>query len=77
MMFQTLGLVRGRALATFNATKATDYRITVTGVDTGHFVVTPSVSRRTLPGVLAGLVLACLSIAAAFLLWRVKVSLPR
>jgi hypothetical protein len=69
MIYETLDLTHGRAVATFNATQTGTYDIDVIGVDTGQLVVGDSFSRRALPGVLTGLAIAGVSIIAGFVLW--------
>ena len=58
-----------RAVASFDATQIGAYEIEVTGLDTGLVTVGESVARLALPGVLAGLVIAGLSLLAGFALW--------
>jgi hypothetical protein len=69
-ILDTLGLTRGRPMATFNATSPGTYQIALSGVDTGQFAVGDTLWHRTAPETLARIVLGGLSIAAAFALWH-------
>lgn len=69
MIYESLNPAQGRAVATFDASEPGTYEIAVSGVDSGHLVVGESFSGRALPGVLAGLAIAGLSVIAGFVLW--------
>ena len=69
MIYDTGDLTQGRAVATFDASEPGTYEIAVSGVDSGQLVVGESFSSRALPGVLAGLAIAGLSVIAGFVLW--------
>lgn len=69
LIYETTDLTLGRALASFDATQIGTYEIEVTGIDTGQVTVGESFSRLALPGVLAGLAIAGLSLVAGFVLW--------
>ena len=69
LIYETTDLTQGRALASFDATHVGAYEIEVSGIDTGQVTVGESFSRLALPGVLAGLAIAGLSLAAGFALW--------
>jgi hypothetical protein len=69
LIYETTDLTQGRALAFFDATRIGAYEIEVSGIDTGQVTVGESFSRLALPGVLAGLAIAGLSLAAGFALW--------
>lgn len=68
LIYETTDLTLGRAIASFDATRNGAYEIEVTGIDAGQVTVGESYSRLALPGVLAGLVIAGLSLAAGFVL---------
>lgn len=69
LVYETTDLTLGRAIAWFDATQTGAYQIEVAGVDTGQITVGESVSRLALPGVLAGLAIAGLSLIAGLGLW--------
>jgi hypothetical protein len=69
LIYETTDLTLGRAIASFDAAQIGDYEIEVTGIDTGHVTVGESFSRLALPGVLAGLAIAGLSLVAGVALW--------
>lgn len=69
MIYETVDSTQGRAVATFDASEPGTYQIAVSGVDSGQLVVGESFSSRALPGVLAGLAIAGLSVTAGFVLW--------
>ena len=73
LIYETTDLVLGRAIATFDAAQIGDYAIEVTEIDTGQVTVGESFSRLALPGVLAGLAIAGLSLVAGFALWLFSV----
>ena len=69
MIYETVDSTQGRAVATFDASEPGTYQIAVSGVESGQIVVGESFSGRALPGVLAGLAIAGLSVTASFILW--------
>jgi hypothetical protein len=69
LIYETTDLTLGRAVATFDAAQIGAYEIEVNGIDTGQVTVGESFSRLALPGVLAGLAVAGLSLVAGFVLW--------
>jgi len=69
MIYEALDGTHGRAVATFNATRAGAYEVAVSGVDTGQLTVGDSVAGRALPRVLTGLGIAGLALIAGFVLW--------
>lgn len=69
MIYDTGDLTQGRAVATFDASEPGTYEIAVSGVDSGQLVVGESFSGRALPGLLAGLAIAGLSVTVGSLLW--------
>ncbi|MEI8406505.1 MULTISPECIES: hypothetical protein [unclassified Kribbella] len=69
LVYEKVDLTEGRAVATFDAPSAGVYEIQVSGVSTGRLVVGDSYAHRALPGVLAGLAIAILSLVAGFILW--------
>jgi hypothetical protein len=69
LIYETTDLTQGRALASFDAAQSGAYEIEVTGIDTGQVTVGESFSRLALPGILAGLAIAGLSLVAGFALW--------
>lgn len=71
LVYETLDLTTGRAVSTFDAQVPGRYTVTVVGVDSGRLTVGGNYAHQTLPGVLTGLGIAGLSIAAGFLLWLV------
>lgn len=73
LIYETTDLTLGRAVAWFDAAQIGDYEIEVTGIDTGQVTVGESVARLALPGILAGLAIAGLSLAAGFALWLVSI----
>jgi len=73
LIYETTDLTLGRAIAWFDAAQIGDYEIEVTGIDTGQVTVGDSVARLALPGILAGLAIAGLSLAAGVALWLVSI----
>lgn len=69
LIYETTDVTLGRAIASFDATQIGSYEIEVTGIDTGQITIGESYSRLALPGVLAGLAIAGLSLVAGFALW--------
>ena len=69
LIYETTDLTLGRALASFEATEIGAYEIEVSGIDTGQVTVGESFALLALPGVLAGLAVAGLSLVAGFVLW--------
>jgi hypothetical protein len=69
LIYETTDLTQGRALASFEATQIGAYEIEVSGIDTGQVTVGESFALLALPGVLAGLAIAGLSLLAGFVLW--------
>jgi hypothetical protein len=69
LIYETTDLTLGRAIATFDAAQIGAYEIAIYGIDTGQVTVGESFSRLALPGVLAGLAVAGLSLLAGFVLW--------
>jgi hypothetical protein len=69
LIYETTDLTLGRAVASFDAAQTGVYKIEVSGIDTGQVTVGESFSRLALPGVLAGLAIAILSLLAGFVLW--------
>jgi hypothetical protein len=69
LIYETVDLTLGRAIASFDAAQIGAYEIEVTGIDTGQVTVGESYSRIALPGVLAGLAIAGLSLVAGLALW--------
>jgi hypothetical protein len=69
MIYETGDLTQGRAVATFDASEPGTYEIAVSGIDSGQLVVGESFSGRALPGVLAALAIAGLSVIAGSVLW--------
>jgi hypothetical protein len=69
MIYETGDLTQGRAVATFDVSEPGTYEIAVSGIDSGQLVIGESFSGRALPGVLAGLAIAGLSVTAGFILW--------
>jgi hypothetical protein len=69
MVYETLDLTKGRAIATFNAAGPGAYRIAVRGVAGGTIAVGDSFSRRALPGLLIGLGLAGMAALSGLTLW--------
>ena len=69
LIYETKDLTLGRAIASFDTTQIGDYDVEVSGIDIGQVTVGESFSRLALPGVLAGLVIAGLSLVAGFVLW--------
>ncbi|HEX7165553.1 MAG TPA: hypothetical protein VF230_01100 [Acidimicrobiales bacterium] len=68
MVYETIDLTKGTAVATFDADLVGTYEVTVDGVAWGDLVVGESFARRTLPGVLGGLAIVAGSLLAAFVL---------
>jgi len=73
LIYETTDLILGRAIASFEATQIGAYEIEVTGIDAGQITVGVSFSRLALPGVVAGLAVAGLSLMAGFALWLVSI----
>ena len=69
LIYETTDLTLGRAIASFDAEQIGAYEVEVSGIDTGQITVGDSVARLALPGVLAGLAIAGLSLVAGFSLW--------
>jgi hypothetical protein len=69
LIYETTDLTLGRAIASFDAEQIGAYDVEVSGIDTGQITVGDSVARLALPGVLAGLAIAGLSLVAGFALW--------
>jgi hypothetical protein len=69
LVYETLDLTQGRAVATFQARTPGQYTVTVAGVDSGQLTVGDNYAHQTLPGVLVGLGIAGLSMAAGSLVW--------
>jgi hypothetical protein len=69
LIYETTDLTLGRAIASFDAEQTGAFDVEVSGTDSGQFTVGESVARLALPGVLAGLALAGLSVVAGFSLW--------
>jgi len=72
LIYETTDLTLGRAIATFDAAQVGAYEIEVSGIDTGQVRVGESYARLALPGVLAGLAIAGLSLVAGLVLWLVS-----
>lgn len=68
LIYETTNLTQGHAMATFDTDRAGTYEIQVSGVNSGQLTVGESFSRLALPGVLAGLVIAGLSVIAGLVL---------
>ena len=69
LIYETTDLTLGRAIVSFEAAQVGAYEIEVGGIDTGQVTVGESYSRLALPGVLAGLAIAGLSLVAGLALW--------
>jgi hypothetical protein len=69
LIYETSDLTLGRAIASFDAETIGAYDVEVSGTDSGHITVGDSVARLALPGVLAGLAIAGLSLVGGFSLW--------
>jgi hypothetical protein len=69
LIYETTDLTLGRAIASFDATRIGAYQLEVRGIDTGQVTVGESFALLALPGVLAGLAIAGLSLVAGFVLW--------
>jgi hypothetical protein len=69
VIYEAVDSTEGRAVATFDAPEPGTHEIAVSGIDNGQLVVGESISGRALPGVLAGLAIAGLSVTAGFVLW--------
>lgn len=72
LIYETTDLTLGRAIATFDATQVGAYEIEVSGAETGQVTVGESFARLALPGVLAGLAIAAVSLVAGLVLWLVS-----
>jgi hypothetical protein len=72
LIYETTDLTLGRAIASFDATRIGAYEIEVSGIDTGQVTVGESFSRLALPGVIAGLAIAGLSLMGGLALWLVS-----
>ena len=73
LIYETPDLTLGRAIASFDAEQIGAYDVGVRGTDSGQITVGDSVARLALPGVLAGLAIAGLSLVAGFSLWLVSI----
>ena len=71
MIYETLDLTQGRAVATFDAPRAGTYYVAVSGVDAGQLTVGDSFAGRALPDVLTGLGIAVLGVVVGLALWLV------
>lgn len=71
LVYEKLDLTKGRAVATFHADRAGGYLVKVTGAQGGHLTVGESFARHALPGVLAGVGIAVLSVITGTALWVV------
>jgi hypothetical protein len=71
LVYETLDLTTGRAVSTFDAQVPGRYTVAVSGAETGQLTVGGNYAHQTLPGVLTGLGIAGLSLAAGFILWLV------
>ena len=69
LVYETLDLTTGRAVSTFDAQVPGRYTVAVAGAGTGQLTVGGNYAEQALPGVLTGLGIAGLSIAAGFLIW--------
>jgi hypothetical protein len=69
LIYETTDLTLGRAIASFDAAQIGVYEVEVNGIDSGQVTVGKSFSRLALPGVLAGLAIAGLSLVAGLALW--------
>jgi hypothetical protein len=67
MIYETIDLTKGRAVATFDAAQAGTYRIRVAGADGGTLTVGDSFLRRSLFGVFGGLAISVAAVLVAFL----------
>ncbi|HSM45242.1 MAG TPA: hypothetical protein VK969_09535 [Acidimicrobiia bacterium] len=72
LIYESTDQTLGRAIATFDAARVGAYEIEVSGIDTGQVTVGKSFARLALPGILAGLVIAGLSLVAGLALWLVS-----
>lgn len=72
LIYETTDQTLGRAIATFDAAQIGAYEIEVSGIDIGQVTVGESFARLALPGVLAGLVIAGLSLVGGLALWLVS-----
>lgn len=73
LIYETADRTLGRAIATFDATRAGAYEIDVSGMDTGQVTVGESFAHLALPGIFAGLAIAAISLAVGLALWLVSV----
>ena len=71
LIYENSDFTLGRAIATFDAAQIGAYEIAVSGIDTGQVTVGESFARLALPGILAGLAIAAVSLAAGLVLWLV------
>jgi hypothetical protein len=69
LIYETTNLTQGRAIASFEADQSGAYEVEVSGGDRGQITIGESFSRIALPGVIAGLAIAGLSVIAGFVLW--------
>ena len=69
VVYEAVDSTQGHAVATFDAPEPGTHEIAVSGIDNGQLVVGESISGRALPGVLARLAIAGLSVTAGFVLW--------
>lgn len=72
LIYERTDFTPGRAIATFDAGQVGAYEVEVSGIDTGQVAVGESYARLALPGVLAGLAIAGLSLVAGLVLWLVS-----
>jgi hypothetical protein len=73
LIYETADLTLGRAIAYFDADQIGAYEIEVSGADKGQITVGESFSRLALPGILAGLAIAGLSLVAGFAIWLIGI----
>lgn len=73
LIYETTDLTLGRAIASFDAGQVGAYEVEVSGFDTGQITVGESYTRLALPGVLAGLAIAGLSLVAGLVLWLLAI----
>jgi hypothetical protein len=68
LVYETLDLTQGRAVATFHADQAGPYEVQVTGPQTGELTVGDSFAREVLPTVLTSIGIALASLVASLTL---------
>jgi hypothetical protein len=73
LIYETPDLTLGRAIASFDAIQLGEYDVEVSGLDTGQVTVGESFARIALPGILAALAIAGLSLVAGSALWLVSI----